>query len=279
MAMARKLGNLIFDEVSLVDRPANQHGVVVFAKRDTRESGPMGFYTADGQPIAEPDVQMGQKVYNEAGEEFELGMVDLNDPDLVFVDDEGNEIERESEHEDEGQLVGVGKRETPLSQVFLDELSKAMTQDGRDEVVAKALGRMEEIEKRNNDLTRVVSELVDANARRDFTEIAKGYEMPFEADDLGGLLQRLSKSLSPQDMAAVDQILTAGSEFAKQAALLEIGYAGGQPSTVYDEVAGAAADVVAKSGGGLSFDQAAVAFFDANPDAYDQYESEQRDYR
>lgn len=278
MATVRKLGNLIFDEVSLVDRPANQHGVVVFAKRDTEESGPMGFYTADGQPIDPDDVEVGEKVYDDNGDEYEGTLVDADDPDLVYVDENGNEIDMDDyEFEEEGELVG--KRDVPLSKVFLEELSKAMTDDGRNEVIAKALGRMELIEKRNQDLTYTVSALIDANNRRDFTEIAKNYELPFEADDLGGLLQRLSKSISPEDMQAVDQILTAGSEYAKQASLLEIGYAGGQPSTVYDQVAGAAADVVAKSGGGFSFDQAAVAFFEANPDAYDEYESEQRDYR
>lgn len=279
MATVRKLGNLIFDEVSLVDRPANQHGLVVFAKADTKESGAMGFYTADGQPIDPDDVELGQRVYNDEGVEFIGAEFDDEDDDVVYVDEQGNPIE-DDEPAEEGELVGVGKRAgKPLSQVFLEDLSKALTQDGRDEVIAKALGRMETIEKRNQDLTHTVSALIDANARRDYTEVAKGYDLPFDPEDLGGLLQRLSKSLSPEDMQSVGQILTAGSEYAKQASLLEIGYSGGTPSSVYDEVASAAADVVVKSQGGVAFEDATTAFFEANPAAYDEYEAEQRDYR
>src|SRR4029077_16523854 len=132
--------------------------------------------------------------------------------------------------EDEQELVGVGKRAgKPLSEIFLEDLSKALTQDGRDEVVAKALGRMEEVEKRNQDLARTVSALVDANARRDFTEIAKNYDLPFDPEGMRGLLPRPSKPRRPGDMASDEQIMAAGSESAKQASLLEIGYAGGAP--------------------------------------------------
>ena len=277
MATVRKLGSLIFDEVSLVDRPANQHGLVVFAKRDTEESGAMGFYTADGHPIDPRDVMVGQSIFDENGERFEGTDEEPGEGGFYIVDDDD---ELDDVEEDEQELVGVGKRAgKPLSEIFLEDLSKALTQDGRDEVVAKALGRMEEVEKRNQDLARTVSALVDANSRRDFTEIAKNYDLPFDPEDMGGLLQRLSKSLSPGDMAAVEQIMTAGSEYAKQASLLEIGYAGGQPSSVYDEVASAAADVVVKSQGGLAFEDATTAFFEANPAAYDEYEAEQRDYR
>ena len=278
MATVRKLGSLIFDEVSLVDRPANQHGLVVFAKRDTEESGAMGFYTADGQPIDPRDVMVGQTIFDESGNPYEGTDEEPGEGGFYIVDDDELDEHDVDEDENEQELVGVGKRAgKPLSEIFLEDLSKALTQDGRDEVVAKALGRMEEVEKRNQDLARTVSALVDANARRDFTEIAKNYDLPFDPEDMGGLLQRLSKSLSPGDMAAVEQIMTAGSEYAKQASLLEIGYAGGAPSSVYDEVAAAAAGVVAKAGGELTFDQATVAFFEANPDAYDEYESEQRD--
>jgi hypothetical protein len=244
MATVRKLGSLIFDEVSLVDRPANQHGLVVFAKRDTEESGAMGFYTADGQPIDPRDVMVGQTIFDESGNPYEGTDEEPGEGGFYIVDDD--ELDEHDVDEDEQELVGVGKRAgKPLSEIFLEDLSKALTQDGRDEVVAKALGRMEEVEKRNQDLARTVSALVDANARRDFTEIAKNYDLPFDPEDMGGLLQRLSKSLSPGDMAAVEQIMTAGSEYAKQASLLEIGYAGGAHSSVYDEVAAAAAGVVA----------------------------------
>ena len=70
----RKLSGLEIDEVSLVDRPANQHGLVAFAKRD-EESSMDPIFDAEGNEVDPDQLEHGDVVYAEDGQE------------LVFVED------------------------------------------------------------------------------------------------------------------------------------------------------------------------------------------------
>jgi hypothetical protein len=83
--MVKRLRNLVIDEVSTVDRPANQHGVVSFSKR--AEGGSMAIYDNEGYEVFEDELQPGDIVYDDQGSEFQVVPEDemYDDDDLVDV--------------------------------------------------------------------------------------------------------------------------------------------------------------------------------------------------
>jgi hypothetical protein len=71
----KRLFDMQYDEVSLVDRPANQYSKVMIAKA-YEEEDPMGIYDADGFVVDEDDLEHGDYVYDDEGAEY------------VFVDED-----------------------------------------------------------------------------------------------------------------------------------------------------------------------------------------------
>lgn len=105
--MVKRLSQLEIDEISLVDRPANQHGLVAIAKNDQEDTMPE-LYDAEGTPVAIEDLNVGDFVYDEQGNEF----------NYVITDDEGDQGEGDLyEYEDEGadsrEYAQVGKAGLP----------------------------------------------------------------------------------------------------------------------------------------------------------------------
>jgi hypothetical protein len=97
---AKRLHDLEIDEISLVDRPANQHGLVAIAKRD--EGAPMPLYDEEGYEVDPSLLEIGDVAYNENGEQF--AVVDENEAaELGF---EVPEDLSDEEYDDEPQLVG-----------------------------------------------------------------------------------------------------------------------------------------------------------------------------
>ncbi len=345
--MVKRLSQLEIDEISLVDRPANQHGLVAIAKNDQEDTMPE-LYDAEGTPVDISELEVGDFVYDEAGNEYNYVITDDDDGD------DGDQYDDEDAYDDE--LVGVGKGaafgplkagERSLSraahgkvselinagerggkrakqygrygvargrqvarrtgenlnenkyayggvataggaagygggrvkksygQEVLETLSKAVSTSERDVVVSKAFDAVEEIAKRNDDLEEVVGFLLEQRQLDDYTEIAKSYELPMEADALGGLLQRAANVLDQEDLEQLDRILT-GASTVNKALYEEVGYGGYVESDALAAVYGAADQAVAKNAElGLTREQAVTALFSANPEAYDQYELEQ----
>lgn len=92
----KRLSNLEIDEVSLVDRPANQHGLVAIAKAHSQEDS-MSVYDAEGREVFEDELNVGDFVYDEDGSEYQVVAGD-------GIEDEGQEQEAP-----EGELQEVGK--------------------------------------------------------------------------------------------------------------------------------------------------------------------------
>jgi len=88
--MVKRLSNLEIDEVSLVDRPANQHGLVAIAKSYQEDN--MAVFDGEGNEVLEEELEHGDTVYDDQGNEF------------VFVEDGADEG-----GEDEGFEDEVGK--------------------------------------------------------------------------------------------------------------------------------------------------------------------------
>jgi hypothetical protein len=112
-----KLFDLEFDEVSAVDRPANQLGLIAFAKNESGE-GPnlqedsmpeIEVYDSDGLAVDGSQLEHGDVVYGEDGTEYVWVDEDSADEDDES-DDEGDEDQQMVyEDEDEEAYAGVGK--------------------------------------------------------------------------------------------------------------------------------------------------------------------------
>lgn len=172
--------------------------------------------------------------------------------------------------------VGRGRRgeaHKSLGQELMEELSKAASDDDRDYVISKAFEQLEESEALALEAISKADALADQAELGEYVELAKGYELPVDVTDLGAILQDISKALSPAQLDVVDRIFTfAGDAFASQNE--EIGSSGYQPSALMGQVADYAYEVVGKSD--LTPEQATVALFESNPEAYDAYLSEQK---
>lgn len=116
----KQLRDLEIDEVSLVDRPANQHGLVAITKRD---EGTMDeLFDERGNPISEDQLQPGDVAYTADGERLVM-LTDDDVQDLLDqgydVEDVNAEVDATADHfEDAGfevddrELAGVGKAVT-----------------------------------------------------------------------------------------------------------------------------------------------------------------------
>lgn len=344
--MVKRLSNLEIDEVSLVDRPANQHGLVAIAKADQEKDMPQNaLFDAKGDEVYEDELQPGDFVYDETGQEFQVAEGGDEDEDGAEDGaDEGGEDDEVGKAGGFGNLArdaagrgsafarrkassygtaasmegralrraaserargarqgaeqhvrrnrvryaagaagvgglgvgyGSGRVGKSLGDQVLEELSKAYTDDDRDQVIAKAMGRIEEVAKRNEQLEEAMVTLIEDRDATMFREVAKSYELGDE-DELGGLLLRASQVMDEDDVALLDRIFSSAGEIQKSY-FEEVGIIGGGESTILDQVYGMATEVVAKGAeSGLTQEQAVTAMFDANPDAYDAYEAETR---
>lgn len=368
MRTVKKLSNLEIDEVSLVDRPANQHGLVAITKAYQEDNMP-GLFDAEGYEVEEADLQPGDFVYTQDGQEFQAVDADVVDEDgdeddggydaadeldyeLASVGKAGGFLMRGPLREGESRLArsagmhareaargprgaardasrrvgdatsrlgqrargqgtaaGMQYRAIPqgarrgagytlasggaayggaeiagrrrgntsksLSDMVLQDLSKAFSEDDRDQVIAKAMAAVDDIADRNASLEDLVVEMYQNQQEGQFSSLAKGYGLPVDDEELGGLLYRASQSLDPHDLSRLDQLLSASGEIAKSYGE-QIGYDGYGEDSVMGQVYAVAGDAVAKSDMGLSPEQAVTALFATNPAAYDEYEAEQR---
>lgn len=301
--MNRLLG-LEIDEVSLVDRPANQHGLVTITKRD--EDPDMDeVYDAQGNALDPEQLGPGDVVFDGNGDrhvlvddelaaQLEAEGIDLDSLDIP--DDVSSILEEEMVGKAGSAVTGgassarqVGRRiktellgHTPgrrvgksLGEGVLADLSKAYTDSDRDRVVSETFGKAEEriskAEARAFQAEQIAKALAEEQELGQYVELAKNYELPVDPADFGPILQTIAKSgLSEDELELVDRLFHA----AGQAIYAEQGFTGQAPSYVMDQVAGYAQEVVGKAD--ISEAQATVALFEANPGAYAEYLSEQR---
>lgn len=358
----KRLSDLEIDEVSLVDRPANQHGLVTITKRD--EGSRMAVYDAQGNEIDEATLQSGDVVFDADGEQITMlsdddlealldsGQIDARELEIVDLDQGdgatdydvedtrelasvgkglgaavtgggstlvqtgrrlGNktlhaveEAGRGYQHGRHGIVQGPGNGKTAhrdarrlgahvgrnknayiaasaagteenvrgrfrksLGEQVLSDLSKALTDGDRDTVIKGLADRLSDAE-----LTamQAVSKAEEMAAEREFeqyVEVAKSFELPVDPEDLGGILQTVSKVLSDEQLDTLERILhTAAAAIDFE----ERGSSGGSPLMAY--VGQEARELVGKSAGEISEAEATTALFSANDDAYLAYLSE-----
>jgi len=300
----KKLFDLEIDEVSVVDRPANQHGLIAFAKNDTQEDHMAGIYDTDGDPVDEESLEHGDVVYDEDGNEY------------VFVE-EGVEVE----YDDSDQLVGAGvakagplswaataatgsgaaarnagkwlkKNKRPLigggltgaaigggtvglakkslGDDVLEQLSKAVTDFDKEEIIAKALNEVEIAKAETAELRKALEEAEDARITEAFISKAGEYNLPVAPSVLGPILKAVAEVLSDEQLDVLDALFTSIGDVLYD----EIGYVGDTDNnSVIHQVDAFADELVGKSDN-VSKAEAMVALFEANPAAYDAYIAE-----
>jgi len=255
--MARRVNAVIdmdIDEISLVDVPAAPGARVAIAKRAPEEDTVPEIYDEQGNPVDPDTLELGQTVYDENGEAFEVVPADAEDDDSVVEDRE---------------LVEVGKSFRGFdADVFRTELSKAVTDIERDEVVSKAFGRITSLEQQLQEATEIAKAEQNIRLTREYVEVAKGYNIPTSPETLGPVLMRMAETMSDADCSVIHKALSgAGSALFK-----EVGYVGGADNAdVMSQVDAAIDAAISKSGATISKAEATAEFFELNPEAYDEY--------
>jgi len=261
----KKLFDLEIDEVSVVDRGANQHSLIAFAKSanagedqtHVEESMPEEIYDEAGNAVDVDSLEHGDRVFDESGAEYVY----------VIEDDDVSEL-----MEDEQVLAGVGRSDTPaksLSESVLEELSKAVTESDRERVIAKAMDEVSKAQEEARAAWEYAQTERDARLTAEYISKAAEYNVPVSPEVLGPILKSIDEKLDEDDAAVIKELLASVGD----ALYDEIGYVGESSNTsVLDTVDAYAAELVGKSD--LTREQALTAMFEANPEAYDAYLSE-----
>jgi len=284
-----RLSDMDFDEVSTVDKPANQYSRIVLAKR----------FQEDGMPESDYEYEAPEAVFDGEGEQVDPAS--LEDGELV-QDEEGYLWYRDGEqlvpaYEDdfepaEPELEEVGKSAfldnagaaPSYTQQVLEglsvELSKALDDEQRTEVVSKAVqGLVDEnavLAKRVASFEAIAKREREIRLEREYIAKADTYNVPVDATVLGPVLMRMAETMNYDDCAVIDKALTASGEI-----FTELGFGGdGDNADPFDQIEEYVADqgsAIAKRDGRVSIskEQATRDFFDANPDAYNEYRREQ----
>ena len=259
-----KLSNIEIDEVSLVDRPANQHATVEIAKRVTEEENVPDIYSENGELLDESKLEHGDVVFDGEGNA------------LMYVVDE--EVEETSEPEtselaDAGVAKGLfGKTESKsLGEQVREDLSKALTEMDRDEVISKALDEISKADERARNAEEIAKAERTLRLTKDYVSKAATYNLPIEAEDLGPVLMRMADTMSYEDCTVIAKALDAASE-AYDYISSEIGTeGGGDNNEVISQVNSMIDATVSKGEAGVSKAAAMENFFDTTPAAYDEY--------
>lgn len=163
---------------------------------------------------------------------------------------------------------------------FADEiresLSKALGDAERDDIISKAMEQVESAEQRAAQAEEIAKAERDLRLLREYTEVAKSYNVPVEPDELGPVLMRMAEVLDDADLSVVHKALTAAGEALYQ----EIGYIGGGDNLdVLTQVDSIIDGTIQKNAEGKVSKASAMAdFFDQNPEAYDQFLAERRGF-
>ena len=263
----KNLTNMEIDEISLVDKGANQHAMITIAKRAPEEENMPELYNESGELLSEDSLENGDIVYDGEGNAYQYTLED--------------EVEEEREPDPVGKSAFFDEKPKPENTGFaksvMEELSKAFSDEERDEVIAKALGRVEELEKQQKEFEKVAKAERDLRLTREYIAKAAEYNVPVDPNELGPVLYRMAETMSYDDCAVIAKCLDAAGEMLFQ----EAGYqGGGENADVMSMVESYAAEEIGKSAE-AGFDGRPTAaqiskVFDENPEAYDEYLSAQR---
>ncbi len=153
-----------------------------------------------------------------------------------------------------------------FSEELREELSKSLTDIERDEVIAKAMGQVEEMASSLAEAEEIAKSERDLRLSREYEEVAKSYNLPVEASELAPVLMAIGEHLPYEYGEVIHKALSAAGEILFE----EIGVQGaGDNNDVLRTVDAFIEENVSKAD--ISKAAAISAVFADNPDAYDEY--------
>lgn len=253
--MANWLHDMEYDEVSTVDRPANQHAKIVLAKRAPEEDLVEEYFNEQGEAVDLAELNIGDVVYDSDGQAF-------------AIEDENEE------HSDDRELETVGKS---LADQVREDLSKAFTEVDRDEVISKAMGEISKAEQRAEAAEAIAKSERDLRLTREYISKAEDYGVPgVTPQELGPVLMRAAEILPYEDCVILHKALSSSGE-----AFAELGVTGGGSNLDAFGVIEALTETDSELSKALSVKgadrhEAITKAFEDDPSAYDRYMSERR---
>jgi ribosomal protein L31 len=311
----RHLTDMEIDEISTVDKAANQYSRFVIAKRAPEEDEMPKLYNQEGQPLDEDNLDFGDIVYDDEGNAYEY----VEEESEVQEDEPVPELANVGKSAFFEQQTTNGPATGSFSKSVMEELSKAFSDSDRDAVIAKALGRVEEIEQRYEEVAKAAQAERDLRLTREYIskafsdsdrdaviakalgrveEIEQRYEEVAKAAqaerDLRLTREYISKAaeynlpVAPAELGPVlyrmaetmsyddCAVIAKCLETAGSMLFEETGYqGGGDNADIYSQVEAHAYDTFGKAED-YSPVTAINKVFDTNPDAYDEYLAAQR---
>ena len=201
------------------------------------------------------------EIYDESGEALDFDSV--SEGDVVF-DDEGQAFVIVNEEIGAEEEAPVSK--SSFADELREELSKSLTNIERDEVIAKALGQVDEMASQLAQAEEIAKSERDLRLLREYTEVAKSYNVPVDAEELAPVLMAIAEHLPYEYGEVIHKALGAAGDLIFE----EIGYQGqADNNDVLTMVDRYIDENVSKSD--ISKAEAVEAVFADNPDAYDEY--------
>jgi hypothetical protein len=289
----KKLSGLEIDEVSLVDRPANQHGLVAIAKRQEDDMSD-SIFDAQGNEVDGEQLEHGDVVYDDQGNEY------------VFVEGDVGEDGEQYENDPRDDYAEVGKA-GPWSMAAVGNKAKDVGTKGNKLLNDAKASKFGQHVKRNapayaggsagvaglgagyalnkslgDEVLELLSKSVTDTDRDEV--IAKALDVVDEVAQrnayLEGVVADIIESRQAEDYVELaknyDRLFSSVGEISKSGGFEQIGYDGYAESDVLSQVYAVAGEAVSKSDQTVTQEQAVTALFSANPAAYDEYEAEQR---
>jgi hypothetical protein len=333
----RSVHDMEIDEISLVDRPANQHALVTIAKRANEEDAvPEEYFDPQsGEEVDVTQLQDGDVVVDGEGNAFEFTADDDGDDQASDEAEDGEYAEVGKSLRSTGRAFRVGtgvgrsyvrnnagkknlkeygegykalrgsvrgragragvsvganrnlaigaggaaaiggggyEANRRLKKSFADEvreeLSKAVTDADRDEVLAKALGQLDEYEAGIAEAQEIAKSERDLRLTREYIAKAAEYNVPVDPEDLGPVLLHMAEALPYEDCLVIHKALSAAGEMLFD----EAGYTGQADNLdPFEQVEALLDERVSKGNEPVSKAKAVTEFFDNDPRAYDEY--------
>lgn len=264
----KNLTNMEIDEISLVDKGANQHAMITIAKRAPEEELMPELYNQTGELLQEDSLEDGQIVFDAEGNAYEYTLSDEGAEDKAD-DREPEPVGKSAFFERQTEAPAGG-----FAASVMEELSKAFSDTDRDKVISKALGRVEELEKQHAKFESIAKAERDLRLTREYVAKAADYNLPVDPAELGPVLYRMAETMSYDDCSVIAKCLeTAGTILFEEAGF----QGGGDNGDVMSILEGHAMETIGKSEGFTGGSEAAISkMLDENPSAYDEYLSAQR---
>lgn len=260
----KNLTNMEIDEISTVDKGANQHAMFVIAKRAPEEDVMPEFdiYNTDGELLSEDSLNDGDVVYDAEGNAYQF---ELDAAEEVVEDKELAEVGKSAFFDATTKTEPVN---TDFAKSVMEELSKAFDDDERDKVIAKALGKVAEQETRLEALAKTAKSERDLRLTREYISKAHDYNVPVDPNELGPVLYRMAETMSYEDCSVIAKCL----ETAGEMLFAERGFqGGGDNGDIMSQVEAQAVEI-----GKAATPETVTAVFDQAPEAYNEYLASRR---